>query len=155
MGDMMSANEGVVERLFAIQLPEGLSEDEITELVTQLQRIEGVTAFEEEQRNIVETISQVLNVSGPYIVVAISAGVVGQSIEAARHPIKFVRNNATKLKEMREDITAIIETWRGKGDTEAKAKATFKPENSDQTKALKDVTGDDVEHAITRDKTKA
>jgi hypothetical protein len=146
-----------IERLFAIQLPEGLSQDEIAELMAELQRIKGITAFEEESRGVpgLESIGQLLADPGTYVVVAVSAGVVAQSLSAVASPIRYLRENAAKLKQIREDIAAIIETWRGKGDTEAKAKATFQPENSDEAKALKDVTGDDVEHAITRDKTRA
>jgi hypothetical protein len=152
MQEMMSSEDGDIERLFAIQLPADLSQDEIAELKAELEKIEGVTAFEEESRGGPESIGQLLADPGTYVVVAVSAGIVAQSLNAVANPLRYLRENAAKLKQMRDDLTAIIETWRGKGDTEAKAKATFKPENTEDTKALKDVTGDDVEHAITRDK---
>jgi hypothetical protein len=138
-----------VEHLFSIRLPATLSQSEVDDLVKALQQLEGLQVIQEETRNITDILSNTYDL----LVFAIATGTVGAGVNAVQHPVKYLRTNATKIKETAKDLKEVFQIWFGKGDTKTKAQAAF--ESSEQkkqpTKKLKDVTEKDVEDAITNE----
>ncbi len=143
------------ERLFVLQIPTNLSQEQLAELTQALERIEGLQVIQEEERGLETFIPDTFNL----VVVAVALGVVDRGLDGVKHPVKYLRNNAAKVKEIASDLNAIIKEWFGNGsETTAKEKITFSPATQEANKSkpkkkpakkFKDVTEDDLEDAIT------
>ena len=140
-------------RLFELDLPSDLDSQETQELLQALEGIGGVQVIQENSRGVIEEVVPNLT---HYVVLVVATGVVGMGLDAVHHPIKYLKNNSAKLKEMTDDLHSIIQTWTSKGDTTKKERATLKPAPESRPKAktrskakkFKDVTQDDLKNAI-------